>query len=129
VIAPRPELRDLAEALRTLHQRLLRAVQKNFEKLHGRVDGPGALLKLAVEDALFAWLRPMSRELALLDELLANPEPAGESAVALARIAALLDRDSEFRASYLVYLQDDPDVVMAHAAVRQVLERAVRQIH
>lgn len=128
-VPARPTLRELVEALRVLHQRLIGAVQRNFEKLHGRVEGPGELLQLAIEDPLFAWLKPLTAELTVLEALLAETESTADAADALARIAALLDHDSEFRASYLVYLQAEPDVVMAHAAVRQVLERSVRQLH
>jgi hypothetical protein len=124
----RAAVRELAAALRALHHRLLLATQKNFEKLHGRVDGPGALLQLAVHDPLFAWLRPLSQELALLDELAAADEVgAGDFARAAAEAAELLDGISEFRAAYLVYLQSEPDVVLAHAAVRRLTQRRTGQ--
>jgi hypothetical protein len=123
----RDAVRRLATALRALHHELLRATQKSFEKLNGRVDGPGALLQLAVHDPLFAWLRPLSQELALLDELAGSDEVGGRDfARAAAEVAALLDASSEFGAAYLVYLQSDPDVVIAHAAVRRLLARGSR---
>jgi hypothetical protein len=120
----RAAARELAAALRTLHHRLLLATQKSFEKLHGRVDGPGALLQLAVHDSLFAWLRPLSQKLALLDEL-AEAEEVGavDFARAAAEVAELLDEDSAFRSAYLVYLQAEPDVVLAHGALRQLIVR------
>jgi hypothetical protein len=118
----RAAVRELAAALRALHHRLLLATQKSFEKLHGRVDGPGALLQLAVHDPLFAWLRPLSQQLALLDELAAADEvDAGDFARAAAEVAELVDATSEFRAAYLVYLQSEPDVVIAHAALRRLI--------
>ena len=121
----RAALRELAAALRALHHRLLLATQKSFEKLHGRVDGPGALLQLAVHDPLFAWLRPLSRTVALLDEL-ADSEQVGspDFARAAAEVAELVDENSEFRAAYLVYLQSEPDVVIAHADLRKLISRA-----
>jgi hypothetical protein len=121
----RAAVRELAEALRALHHRLLVSTQKSFEKLHGRVDGPGALLQLAVHDPLFAWLRPLSHQLALLDEL-ADAEAVGDPDVAraAAEVAELVDEDSEFRAVHLVYLQSEPDVVLAHAALRRLIARA-----
>jgi hypothetical protein len=121
----RDAVRALAAGLRALHHKLLLATQKSFEKLHGRVDGPGALLQLAVHDPLFAWLRPLSQELALLDEL-ASAETVAERdfARAAAEVAALVDAHPEFGAAYRVYLQEDPDVVIAHAAVRRLLARS-----
>jgi hypothetical protein len=120
----RAALRELAAAVRVLHHRLLVATQKSFEKLHGRVEGPGVLLQLAVHDPLFAWLRPLSQQLALLDELADSDEvEAADVARAAREIAELLDADA-FRGPYLVYLQSEPDVVIANAALKPLLARA-----
>lgn len=117
-------LRELAAAVRTLHHRLLGATQKSFEKLHGRVESPGQLLQLAVHNPLFAWLRPLSAQLALLDEI-AEAEELRDTDVARAagEIAAVLESDA-FRSTLLVYLQSEPDVVLANAALRPLLARA-----
>ena len=121
---PRTDLRELASAARTLHHRLLVATQKSFEKLHGRVEGPGVLLQLAVHDPLFAWLRPLSQQLALLDELGEADELHGaDVARAAAEVAETLD-SAAFRGTFLVYLQNEPDVVLANAALRPLLARA-----
>src|SRR5215468_1914631 len=92
---PRANLRELAAAARTLHHRLLVATQKSFEKLHGRVEGPGKLLQLAVHDPLFAWLRPLSQQLALLDEL-AEADDVHDADVARAagEVAAVLESEA-----------------------------------
>jgi hypothetical protein len=120
----RANLRELAAAARTLHHRLLVATQKSFEKLHGRVESPGQLLQLAVHDPLFAWLRPFSQQLALLDEL-ADAQEVGTADVARAaqELLELLSAEP-FRGTLLVYLQTEPDVVIANAALRRVLMRA-----
>jgi len=119
----RANLRELAAAARTLHHRLLVATQKSFERLHGRVEGPGVLLQLAVHDALFAWLRPLSQQLALLDELGdADELDDVDFARAAREVAAVLESDA-FRATFLVYLQNEPDVVLANAALRPLLAR------
>ena len=119
----RANLRELAAAARTLHHRLLVATQKSFEKLHGRVESPGRLLQLAVHDPLFAWLRPLSAQLALLDEL-AEADELHDADVARAagEITAVLESDA-FRGTFLVYLQSEPDVVLANAALRPLLAR------
>jgi hypothetical protein len=124
VSAARSTLRELAAAARTLHHRLLVATQKSFEKLRGRVEGPGVLLQLAVHNPLFAWLRPLSQQLALLDEL-AEADDLHEPDVARAarEVAEVLDSEA-FRGSYLVYLQSEPDVVLANAALKPLLARA-----
>jgi hypothetical protein len=120
---PRTKLRELAAAARTLHHRLLVATQKSFEKLHGRVESPGQLLQLAVHDPLFAWLRPLSAQLALLDELAEADELHDtDAARAVDEITAVLESDA-FRGTFLVYLQSEPDVVLANAALRPLLAR------
>jgi hypothetical protein len=122
----RADLHELAAAARALHHRLLVATQKSFEKLHGRVESPGQLLQLAVHDPLFAWLRPLSQQLALLDEL-AEADELGDADVvgAAAETAGVLGSDP-FRGPYLIYLQSEPDVVIANAALRPLLARADR---
>ena len=120
----RANLRELAAAARTLHHRLLVATQKSFEKLHGRVESPGQLLQLAVHDPLFAWLRPLSAQLALLDEL-AEADELDDADVARAAVKVTEVLDSEtFRGTFLIYLQNEPDVVLANSALRPLLARA-----
>jgi hypothetical protein len=120
----RASLVELAAASRMLHRQLLLVTQKGFEKLYGRVEGPGALLQLAVHDPLFAWLRPLSQQTAALDELAATDEVTGDDLdAARARLLALLEAEGEFRATYVIYLQADPEVVLAHAALRRLLGR------
>jgi hypothetical protein len=118
----RAAIRELARALRALHRHALTVTQQSFEKLHGRVRGPGELLQLAVHDPLFAWLRPLSQEIVALDEL-AEADEIGlqDLDAARASVVELLDSNVEFRGTYLVYLQEEPDLVLAHATVRKVL--------
>lgn len=118
----RAAIRQLSRALLALHRRGLAITQQSFEKLHGRVRGPGELLQLVVNDPLFAWLRPLSQEIVALDEL-AEADEIGPEHVDAARasVTALLETNAELRGTYLVYLQDEPDLVLAHAAVRKLL--------
>jgi len=122
----RAALVELAHALRILHQRLLAATQMDFEKLYGRVDGAGALLQLVVNDPLFAWLRPLSQQMAALDELASEEIDAAIVDAARKSVARLIEEPSDFRASYLVYLQSNPDAVIAHAALRRLVPASVR---
>ena len=119
----RDSLRQLSAALRALHARLLAATRRGFEKLHGRIDSSGEMLQLAISDPLFAWLHPLSEAIVELDELAADPD-ADDAAFDAARdaVARLLENDGAFHASYLVYLQSDADTVLAHGAVRRLLQ-------
>lgn len=116
----RAALRELSSALKVVHRRLLMAVQRHFEKLHGRV-GPGAALQLAVKDPLFTWLDPLTRQIAAVDELLAGEADVEAVEAAHVAVSKLFDEDAAFRASYHVYLQSEPDVVVAHATLRRLL--------
>ncbi len=119
------ELHQLAAALRALHARLLTHTQLGFEKVYGRVEGPGALLQLALYDPLFAWLRPLSKRMTELDELAEEPIPASAFTSIKASIAELLE-DGDFRGTYLDVLQVDPGVVLAHAALRKLTVKPQR---
>ena len=114
--------RALRDAARGLHKQLLAAVQRRFEKLHRRVQGPGELLELAVHDPLFAWLKPLSALLVEVEEL--DDTAAGRERLEALResLLHLLEADAEFGAVYRVYLQSEPDVVMAHAQLRRALQ-------
>lgn len=125
--AVRTSVRELAHALRALHRHALTVTQQSFEKLHGRVRGPGELLQLAVHDPLFAWLRPLSQEIVALDELAEADEVGAQDLdAARASVVELFDSNAEFRGTYLVYLQEEPDLVLAHAAVRRLLAPRAR---
>jgi len=115
-------VRELAQALRALHRRALTITQQSFEKLHGRVRGPGELLQLVVHDPLFAWLRPVSQEIVALDELAEADDIAQQDLdAARASVRELFGSNAEFRGTYLVYLQEEPDLVLEHATVRKLL--------
>jgi hypothetical protein len=125
---PVAELQQAAQALRALHRALVASVQVGFEKLHGRVRGPGALLQLVLDDPLFTWLRPMSLLITQLDELLddeaaIDPQQLAEILSTLERWTSNRGEGGELAANYLALLQTDPDVVMAHAALDKQLAR------
>ncbi len=115
----------VAEALRVLHRTLLGAVRSGYERLYGPVADPLAVLQLALHDPLFAWLRPMSSLNAELDGLVELPEV---DEAKLANVRATLEQwtsqregDDDFASSYRVFLQTEPEVVMAHAVLRSRL--------
>ncbi len=113
-------LDEVSQALRGLHQELVAAAQVDYEKVHGRVAGPGALLQLVLDHPSFAWLRPMSALIAQIDEWLdeaggAGPEKRSAVRASLARLRA--------DPRYLALLQSDPGVVMAHAKLLAKEER------
>jgi hypothetical protein len=139
----RARLSEVALALRPVHKALLVEVQRDYEREHGSVAGPGALLQLASSHPFFGWLHPMSRLMVELDELIDRPEPLVHAEIAdlRRRLEALLsdepgdddrepgspgphDKDaSSFGARYVILLQRSTDLVVAHATLRRELAR------
>lgn len=128
----RKRLDDVTQALRPLHKALVDLVRIDYEKRQGRpVGGPVQLFQLLTQDPFFLWLHPMSALMAEIDELYDQKEPIAPDAVAAVRttLEGLVgDRGQEpspdsFVSRYLEILQNDPDVVMAHARLRKALDR------
>jgi hypothetical protein len=119
---PRAALGQVAEALRPLHKSLIDVTVVAYEKERGRIGGPSALFQLLVHDPYFAWLRPMSGLMAQIDEALDETDEAPDSAHFRARIEDLITEGRhDFSQRYLEVLQNEPDVVMNHAALRRAL--------
>ena len=123
---PRRAPDNLFQALLRLHKALLDNERVSYERVHGRISSNGAFLQLVLEDAWFTWLRPLSQVMAKLDELgEADELPDGlDTATLLASIRTLLTPSAEgtgFGRHYYEALQREPDVVLAHAAVRTLL--------
>jgi hypothetical protein len=128
---PEPGHRDahldhLFQALLRLHKALLDDERVSYERVHGRIPSNGAFLQLVLGDAWFAWLRPLSQVMAKLDELgEEDKSPDGlDTTTLIASIRTLLTPSEEgegFGRQYHDALQREPDVVLAHAAVRALL--------
>ena len=132
---PRASGRDVSQdnlfrALLRLHKALLDDERVSYERVHGRIPSNGAFLQLVLNDAWFAWLRPLSQLIAKLDELGEKGEsPDGpDIATSIASIRTLLTPSEEgegFGRQYHDALQRSPDVVLAHAAVRALLMQSI----
>ena len=118
---------QLRRALLRLHKALLDDERVSYERVNGRIASNGEFLQLVLGDAWFAWLRPLSQLLAKLDELgEEDTSPDGLTTSALiASIKILLTPSEEgngFGRHYYEALQREPEVVLAHAAVRKLLQ-------
>lgn len=114
----RQRLIEVNDALRGLHKVLIGAVRSEYEREHGPIAGSGALLRLLMEDPFFSWLRPMSKVMVEMDELLDEAMPLEPI-----RIAGVRERIEGMIASerYLNLLQSSPEIVMGHTALRKAL--------
>ena len=115
--ATRARLKDLATALRHFHAALLDFTREEYEREHGRIDGPFTLFGLVLNDPHFQWLRPLSGLMATLDEVIDSKDLLSERNVydvrtALGSLFSPLDtnftefRDGYERARHLSRVQD-----------------------
>jgi hypothetical protein len=121
----RSNLNSLARALRSLHKTLIDIETQYF----GQVGSPLEHLQLITNHPHFAWLQKMSGLMAEIDERTDDKEPIDDDTAAALRAAVegLIGPrppvDADFRQRYNTLLHDGADVVMAHAAVRQALQK------
>ena len=113
----RAHLGNLSRSLLRLHKALLDSERVSYERVHGRIETNGAFFQLVLGDAWFAWLRPLSQLMVKIDEL-------SEMTLAIDSVRTMLTPSEEgngFGRHYYDALQREPDVVLAHAAVRALL--------
>lgn len=120
------QLDQLSRALLRLHKTLLDGERIAYERVHGRITSNGQLLQLLLGHTWFAWLRQLSQAMARLDELAESTEASADEAVQdlIASLRTLLtpsEVGEGFGRQYYDALQRDPNVVLAHAAVRELL--------
>jgi hypothetical protein len=121
----RADLNGLARALRHLHKTLIDIETQYF----GQVGSPLEHLQLITNHPHFAWLQKMSGLMAEIDERTDDKEPIDETTAASLRAAVegligpRTPVDADFRQRYNTLLHDGADVVMAHAGVRQALQK------
>jgi hypothetical protein len=135
MILPKPKNRDVSlgnvfHALLRLHKALLDDERVSYERVHGRISSNGELLQLVLNDAWFAWLRPLSQVIAKIDELSEENEPSAHEEIPalLVSVRTLLmptEAGEGFSRQYHEALQRSPDVVLAHAAARALLVQSV----
>jgi hypothetical protein len=122
----RPRLTELREALLQLHKALLESERVSYEATFGKINSPYQFLKLLTDDPWFAWLSPMTKLIAAMDERLEAKAPLTTTDVdSLVNEAKKLLVASEagegFSRHYDEALQRTPDVVFAHATVAKLL--------
>jgi hypothetical protein len=122
----RQHLMELRDAMLQLHKALIESERTGYEKTFGKIQSPYQFLKLLTEDSWFAWLRPVSQLIAVMDEMLDAKEPLTVAAVdtlSLRTKTMLVPTEGGegFAQHYDEALQRDPDVIFAHAAVAKLL--------
>lgn len=119
-------LTALRNGLLTLHKKLLDSQRAAYETDVGKVQGPGHLLNLVLNDPSFAWLRELSQLVVVIDEMLDGDEPItktdAERLVAQTRsLLTASENGNPFQRSYDAAFQRDPDAIIAHSQMVKVL--------
>jgi hypothetical protein len=123
---PRARLTDLRNGLLHLHAALLKSERHFYERDIERIPSNGRFLELLLSDPAFAWLRELSQMVVVIDELLEREEPADSAeadtlVTSARRLLTPAQTGATFETRYLEALQRDPDVVIAHSAMLDVL--------
>ncbi len=118
-------LRDLRDKLLHLHRMLLDSERITYEQIRGRVSNT-ELLQLVIEHEQFAWLHRISQLVVQIDEMLWADEPVSldkfQNLIADARtLITPSEVGNGFARKYYAALQREPDVVLAHAEVSNLL--------
>ena len=120
------KLDGLAAALRSLHKALIDSTQRDYEKKHGKIQGPYALFALVAQDPAFAWLQPMTRAIVEIEDRLdpkAPPVLLDDFQAAQRSIRALLDpAGAGFAADYFRRVDGDPNVAVEHGRLQAHLK-------
>ena len=117
----------LARALRELHRALMERARGDYEREHLVALDAGQLLQLLTTDPHFEWLRGLSELMVDIDIVreveLSEPDVAtGVRAAVEHFVGAPRSGGADaFAQRYWPYVQEDPHVAMAHAAVKQAL--------
>jgi len=118
-------LSELRLKLLRLHKLLLEAERVAYEQVQGQVTR-GELLQLVISHDQFAWLHRLSQIIVQIDELQQADEPITLETIAtfLVDVRTLLtpsQSGDDFATKYDAALQQNPDVVLAHADVVTLL--------
>jgi hypothetical protein len=120
------QLNSLKASLLDLHKALIESERIEYEKSFGKLNSQKRFLELLINDPWFAWLKPLSSIVIIIDELLESEVIEANEVQAVQKTTRELLVASEeghgFASNYHEALQRTPDVILAHAAVMKVLK-------
>jgi hypothetical protein len=126
-VAPVDDLRALRLPLLALHKEVLATERRNLERVHGALGG-AEFLQIVSDPLRYGWLQPFSALILALEDTL---DVTDDDEVEIATPEELLDRTRDlllppkeatpFGRRYLTLMQQEPALVMAHAAVAKLL--------
>jgi len=128
-------LQAIRPELLRLHKALLDSERIVYEQANGPIANSGEFFRLVIDDEAFSWLRPISKFIVQIDELLDlrkkdTVEP--ESAAILLEKARLMMKPNEHSLTplgehYFQAIQRDPNIALMHADISQKLKPQVSE--
>lgn len=128
-------LQAIRSDLLKLHKALLYSERGVYEQTHGPIANSGEFFRLVTEDEAFNWLRPISKFIVQIDELLdlrkkEKVEP--ESAAILLEKARLMLKPNKNSLTplgehYFQAIQRDPNIALMHADIAQKLRESAAE--
>ena len=124
-------LKEIRPELLRLHKALLDSEKIVYEQLNGPIVNNGEFFRLVIEDDAFSWLRPISKFIVQIDELLdlrKKDKVEPESASILLEKARLMLKPNENALTplgerYFQAIQRDPNIALMHADIAQKLRK------
>lgn len=128
----RDHLVEVRRGLLRLHKALIDAERRVFERGRGPVSNT-QLLQALLEDPFFAWLRPYSRLIAEIDEVLSTREPVAAPAargfVEQARaLVATPDEGDTAMSRYEQVRSHNAEVLLAHVEMHSRIDTALQHL-
>jgi hypothetical protein len=128
----RSRLTTLRNGLLRWHKSLLDVERAAYERDVERITTTGQYLQLVLDDPWFAWLRQISQFIVIVDETLAQKEPAtpADAVRLIGKARELLlpsESGAEFARQYDRAMQRDPAAVLAHGQMMQVFAELAKQ--
>jgi hypothetical protein len=122
------DLQDLSQALQTLHRSLLMLEANKF--YGGKPANPYDLLQASLHEPSFAWLRKISALIVHVDTVVDETTTLSgvEANQIHDQVIRLIEKpepklDQDFWNHYRSYLADNPEIIMKHSNVKEILER------
>lgn len=128
-VRPTPQrLLDLRDRLLHLHKDVIEFERERYEKTVGPIQSPYHFLQLVTRDPWFTWLHPLSQLIVSIDEAIDEKEPLTDAMADALRaqtrgLLTAAENGEGFSGHYFVALQQEPQVVMAHAEVIKLIGR------
>jgi hypothetical protein len=123
--------KELSGSLMALHKDLLMLEAKLLEADRGKKLTPYELLNATLTDPKLAWLRKLSELIVNIDTIVDETEnlSAQESHRVANEVLLIIEKpadgfaDDIFWVRYSEYLAHNPDIIMRHSALKQIIDR------